>query len=1078
MRTTLLSFCFLSLFFGISLGQSTTTAVPVTPQSSKATPQDKAAADYSAEPFVVEHLDAVYKMAADGTGSKVTTAVVRVQSEASVKQLGVLSIPYSAGTQHLEIVYARIRRPDGTTVETPPSQVIDMPAPVTQEAPFYSDLKQMQLPIRNLRVGDTLEWQSKILLTKAEAAGQFWGQESFTEDAVVVSQTFELRFPKDMYVNVWSKKDKPVEAVDGSDKVYRWTWSQKKPTVGKEADAEKELKKKQVWTAEQELDAKQGKLPSIAWTTFKNWEAVGAWYQGLERDRIVPDAAVKAKAAELTAGKTTEEEKVQAVYGYVATQIRYIGVAFGIGRYQPHHAGEVLENQYGDCKDKHTLLAAMLTASGFHPEAVLVGAGVRFNEAVPSPSSFNHLITTVSVGGKPVWLDSTQEVAPYGALVYVIRDRKVLVVPDAGEAKIETTPATLPFPSFQKMNSVGTLDKEGTSNSRLTWAFRGDGEFVMRSAFRQMSPGQYGDLVQRMSQGMGWSGTTSNPEASKPEDTTQAMTISYDYKREKAGDWSNLKILAQFAPSELPQVDEKDPPVRAIELGVPRILTSNSEMKLPDGWGAVIPDPIHTKSAYATFDESYRLEKGTLYAERRVEFLKETVPVADWKSYKEWIDKWDLTDERWVQLVTDGNKAATGSGVSRKPSNAEAAKLIESAYTEVESHDIDKAKADLDRAKELNPDEPYLWSTYGYYHYQLGAMNSAVQDYKKELATYPERISVYETLVSAEGMLNQKKEMKATLAEWAAADTRDPRPSATLAEILLQDGDNAQAVTTAKAAIARLPEDKKDDERFQVLLGEAQVRSGLKDDGRYTLLAVMRSTQDPMMMNNVAYELADAGEDLLEDELVTKRALEMMTKESKTWTLDENSKTLPAKSRGLFAVWDTLGWIFFHEGKLDDAESYLRAAWINIQSDTVAEHIGELEASRGRKNEALTAYRLGIAASHPGAEQKKLQARAEELQKGGAKSSVNDAPHQLQEDRKISLGPANGLNGVAEYRLLMNGGKVVGARKNGEKELAGAEQRLKEAKLMGYWPGGSEANLVKNGMLNCHSGVCELVLLP
>ncbi len=37
-----------------------------------------------------------------------------------------------------------------------------MPAPVTQEAPFYSDLKQMQLPIRNLRVGDTLEWQAKV----------------------------------------------------------------------------------------------------------------------------------------------------------------------------------------------------------------------------------------------------------------------------------------------------------------------------------------------------------------------------------------------------------------------------------------------------------------------------------------------------------------------------------------------------------------------------------------------------------------------------------------------------------------------------------------------------------------------------------------------------------------------------------------------------------------------------------------------------------------------------------------------------------------------------------------------------
>ncbi len=1080
MRTTLLSFCFLSLFFAGALGQSTTTTVPIMPPGGSAATADKPAgpADYAAEPFVVEHLDAVYKMAADGTGTKVTTAVLRVQSEASVKQLGVLSIPYSAGTQHLEIVYARIRRPNGTVVETPPSQVIDMPAPVTQEAPFYSDLKQMQLPIRNLRVGDTLEWQAKVLMNKPEAAGQFWGQESFTDDGVVLSQTIELRVPKDLYVNVWSKKEKPVESVEGPDKVYRWTWSQKKPTVGKEADAEKELRKKQVWTAEQELDAKQGKLPSVAWTTFKNWEAVGAWYQGLESDRIVPDAAVKAKAAELTAGKITEEEKVQAVYGYVATQIRYIGVAFGIGRYQPHHAGEVLENQYGDCKDKHTLLAAMLTASGLHPDAVLIGAGVRFNEAVPSPSSFNHLITTVSVDGQPVWLDSTEEVAPYRALSYVIRDRKALVVPDAGVAKIETTPADLPFPSFEKLNSVGTLDKEGTTNSHLTWTFRGDTELIMRSAFRQISPGQYGDLVQRISQGMGWVGTTSNPDVSKPEDTAQAMTVSYDYKREKTGDWGNLKILAQIGPAELPQIDEKEPPVQAVELGVPRLMTSNSAMKLPVGWGAVLPDPIHTKSVYATFDETYRFEKGTLFAERRVEILKETVPLAEWKSYKEWIDKSDLTDERWVQLVTDGNKASTSTGVTRKPSNAEAAKLIQSAYTEIESQDINKAKADLDRAKELNPDEPSLWETYGYYHYQLGAMTSAIQDYNRELASHPERISVYANLVSAEGMANQKKELKETLVEWAAADTRDPRPSLGLAQLLLQDGDNAEAVTAAEAGIARLPEEGKKNERVLMILGEAQIRSGMKEKGHDTLMAVMKDTKDPMVMNDMAYELADAGQELTEDEAVTRKAIEMMTDETKTWTLDESSMKFAARSRQLFAVWDTLGWILYREGKLDDAASYLKAAWVNTQSDAVAEHLGALEASRGRKNEALTTYRLGIAASQPGPERKKLQARADELQKSGAKSSVNDAPKKLQDDRKISLGAANGLNGVAEYQLLMNDGKIVGARKSGEKELASGEERLKGAKLEGFWPTESDAKLVRIGMLNCHANVCELVLLP
>lgn len=1076
MRSTLLSCFLLPLLIVSALGQSTTTVVPAPPP--KGATAGSPALDYSAEPIVVEHLDSVYDMAADGTGTKVTTVMGRIQSEASLKEVGVLTIPYAASTQHVQIVYARVRRSDGTVIETPVDQAMDMPSPVTKEAPFYSDLKQIQLPIRSLRVGDTLEWQGKVTLTKGEIPNQFFGQETFTENAAVLSQTLELRVPKGMYLNVWSPKYKPTETVEGDKQVFRWVHSQLKPTVGKEADAEKELKKKQLWTAEQELEATQGKFPSVAWTTFKNWEAVGAWYQGLESDRIEPDATVKAKVAELTAGKTTDEEKVRAVYGYVSTQIRYIGVAFGIGRYQPHKAAAVLENQYGDCKDKHTLLAAMLSVLGLHPNAVLIGAGVRFNEAVPSPGSFNHLITTVQVGGKPVWLDSTEEVAPYGVLAYVIRDKRALVVPDTGVARLEMTPATLPFPSFQKLDAVGSLDKQGTSNSRLTWTFRGDSELIMRAGFRQISPGQYGELVQRMSQAMAWAGTTSNVDLSKPEDTDQAMTISYDYKRERPGDWSDLKIMAQLAPTDLVQVEEKEPPVRAIELGVPRVSTSTSAMKLPEGWGAVLPDAIHTKSTYATFDESYRFEKGTLYAERRIEILKEFVPVADWKTYKGWLDQWGLMQDRWVQLVTDGNKAATSSGVSRNPSNAEAAKLIQSAYDAIEARDVNKAKTDLDRAKELNPDEAYLWSTYGYYHYQLGAMNTAIEEYKKELAGYPERVSVYQNLLTAEGTLGQRKEMKQTLVEWEAADTRDPRPAAALAAILLQDGDNAGAATAAQTAIDRLPDDAKKNERILLVLGEAQTRAGMKEKGHETLLAVMKDSKDPAIMNDAAYELGDAAEELQDDETVARKAIDMMTTESKTWTFDENPQTLSTKSRLLIATWDTLGWILYREGKLEEAEGYLKAAWVNAQSDTVAGHVGDLEASKGRKNEALTMYRLGIAASRPGAEQKKLQARAEELQKSGAKSSVSDWQRKLQEDRKLSLGAANGLNGVAEYGLLMSGGKVVRAKKIGDKELPGGQERLKETSLVGYWPAGSDANLVRNGMLNCHSGVCELVLMP
>ncbi len=74
-------------------------------------------------------------------------------------------------------------------------------------------------------------------------------------------------------------------------------------------------------TAAEEVDEREGKLPDVAWTTFPSWEAVGACYRGLEGERMQAGAEVKAKVAQVVAGKPTTQEKVQAVYAYVATQI-------------------------------------------------------------------------------------------------------------------------------------------------------------------------------------------------------------------------------------------------------------------------------------------------------------------------------------------------------------------------------------------------------------------------------------------------------------------------------------------------------------------------------------------------------------------------------------------------------------------------------------------------------------------------------------------------------------------------------------------------------------------------------------
>jgi hypothetical protein len=712
---------------------------------------------YADEPLVIERSETVVEVAADGTGWRERTLAARLQSDTGVKRYSVLNIAYAGNSQHVEIAYARVIHADGTVVETPPTEAMDMPAAVTRTAPFYSDLKELQLPVRSLRVGDRFELKYRIVRTKAETPGEFWGQESFSETAVTLEQTLELRLPAGMTVQVWSPTMKPAESSTADDgaapaqHIYRWSAPQLKPTVGKEAEAALAAKKKVLWTPEQELDAEQGKLPTVAWTTFKSWQEVGAWYRGLEADRIVADDTVKAKVAELTKGKTTDEEKARVLYDYVATNMRYIGVAFGIGRYQPHTAAEILSNQYGDCKDKHTLLAAMLAAAGIQSDAVLIGAGVRFNEAVPSPASFNHLITRATIAGKPVWLDTTAEVAPWAMLVSVTRDKQALVVPASGPATIAHTPVDPPLSNVETVESVGSLGADGVSTSHIVIAFRGDGEIAVRAAFRMLPPDKYDAIMQAIAKGIGFAGTTSNPEVTRPTDMTQPFKLSFDYKREKAGDWEHLRTIPEVVPARFPQVTEMEPPVRAIQLGLPLTETSTSAMKLPEGWSAVLPPAVHAKCDYATYDMTYRLEDGTVYADRKIVVLAKKVPVSDWREYKALVDMVNPGKERYIQLVSAAapkppeertkqiedalnspdpmlkNNVAyalanSKSHLSDAQTLAEQAVLLqeEAASKQVSMKDKDKVKS-FDQMQILGTD----WETLGWVYYRQGQLEKA-----------------------------------------------------------------------------------------------------------------------------------------------------------------------------------------------------------------------------------------------------------------------------------------------------------------------------------------------------------------
>lgn len=1039
----------------------------VLPASAQAPSSPTAKPDYTHESSIIEKMDRVYHYAADGTGSKDISAVIEIRDEAAVKNWSVLPLPFASSSEHVVIDYVRVRRTDGTVVETPPSDAQELPAAVTREAPFYSDLKEDQIPVRSLRAGDHLEYKVRILRTHPEAPGHFWGEETlFTPSVgkVVLEESVELHVPASVYVQVWSPKYKAASSETADEHVYRWQNSQLLPVAGKNNN--------ELLRMEKEPPTDNGAaLPQIAWSNFHTWQEVGAWYRGMEGTRITPDDEVRARVTELTAGKTTEEEKARAIYGFVAPQVRYIGVAFGVGRYQPHEASDILRNQYGDCKDKHTLQAAMLSAAGISSDAVLIGANVAFTSDLPSPGWFNHVITVAHVNGKPVWLDATAEVAPYQLLLPVLRGKEALVIPTSGDAYLATTPKDPPFPLEDRFVATGTLDEKGVSHSHIVMDLRSDTEIAYRQAVRNVSPAQWDELMQRISYAIGYAGKVTHAEFSRPDDTTSPFHIAYDYEREKAGDWNNLRIVPQFPPIELGPIDEKNLPVTPIELGKPHVEIAHSEMRLPAGWDAELPPPIHARAAFATFDKTYKFENGTVIADRRYEVLADKVAAADWRSYQKWYKQAGLEGETYIQLLHTG-----GSGHTAVAYNDDAAKLIQEAIQLEQAQSWEQAHEKLDAARALNPSQAYLWSNYGYLAAHYGKANEAVADYNREIGDHPAEDVPYRLLAASQLDRHNIADAARTLHLLLEQHPGDEVGSEMLASLLMADKDYPSAEAVLRSSI----EANNKSLRLKLMLARILLHNEKKEEAGVLLQEVANKSDDAGLLNDSAYELADNALDLPLAGNAAQRSLAILADQS-TGHAGSSHDAL-ARSSLLVAAWDTAGWILFDQDKAAQAEPLLRAAWRHGMSMESGYHLGMALEKEGHTAEAANIYHLAED-GEPGDDQntvlRLISSRLSALAKTGVHREGGDARAALQKTRTFKLeGASTPPKGSATFDIEFSAqGTEAVHFVHGEEGLKPMADTIQHLDFKAAIPADSQARLIRRGTLSCAS-TCEFVLIP
>jgi hypothetical protein len=188
-------------------------------------------------------------------------------------------------------------------------------------------------------------------------------------------------------------------------------------------------------------------------TTFVSWRDMGLWYTELTRGRRDASAEMRQKVAALTASATTPVEKMQALARFVQRDIRYVAIELGIGGYQPHPAVDVFTHRYGDCKDKATLMAAMLKEVGIESYYVVINSerGAVTLEMPAHMGGFDHAILAIQLPagtndpslvalmqhpklGRLLFFDPTDELTAFGKVSGPLQaNYGLLVTPDGGE---------------------------------------------------------------------------------------------------------------------------------------------------------------------------------------------------------------------------------------------------------------------------------------------------------------------------------------------------------------------------------------------------------------------------------------------------------------------------------------------------------------------------------------------------------------------------------------------------------------------------------------------------------------------
>jgi hypothetical protein len=574
--------------------------------------------------------DVTYSVAPDGRAVEHVRRVVKILRPGG-RDEAIVNVPFDKDTSVLSLHVWSIG-PDGHEYAVKDNEAVEFGYP--GQGNLYADdkFKAVRAPGRDPGGVVAYEYEQR---ERPYLREKTW---FFQEDVPHVNESFTLELPAGYtYGTVWAHHSS-VPAADLEHQ--RWRWEMKN-TPG--IDLDRVMMRPSEMALAGRMTVHYG-VAGVADSAQGSWQAIGEWYQPLAKDRLVATPEIAAKANELAAGKADFYDKTEAISEFVQQQVRYFAIEMGIGGYQPHYAADIFRNRYGDCKDKATLLSAMLSSVGIHSALMMVDhrrgvidpeapsiVGDHMIAAIEIPKGYDsprlRSVITARTGRRYLIFDPTWEKTAFGQLEHGLQGGYGVLM-EGSDSQIVELPVLPPELNTIHRTASFHLEPDGSLKGKVTEKRFGDLSEDDRSLYTMGDAKEQSHYLDHVLEQDFTSFHVSDVKVENAASLNKDLTTSYTISAERFG--KNMGSLLMVRPrvlgSEYLVTDHKE---RVVPINLRETMQTRDdfEIELPKGYKVdEIPEPVELDMGFAAYKSSSSVKDNVLHYSRTYTVRAVTLP--------------------------------------------------------------------------------------------------------------------------------------------------------------------------------------------------------------------------------------------------------------------------------------------------------------------------------------------------------------------------------------------------------------------------------------------------------------------